>query len=1220
MKPYSISKHSRLNKPIEKHGLSTTANSGWKRLLFAICLLVVGARMASAQPVINSLYPPTLTERVGDHVAFTVSATGSGTLSYQWYQNGGLLAGQTNAWIVLTNIQTSSSGQYGVTVTDSTSEYASNSATLNVSSSYLPLYSTNLVVLRLGDGVQTLTASNGNTIYLDQYSTNGNYVSTIQIPDNLPGKPYGVGTNVSVPGSQSVILPGIGTDAANQGVVTLSGNQQFLTFGGYLLAYPFAGTDVTTYSGSSFIRGIYSVNAFGYPSLVYTNYGLYNGGNHTLRSAVTLDDTNFWTAGEAGANGLKYLNATVASSTVPAITSSSTGVHVAQIFNGNLVYSETNGLDYTNLSAAEIVYGLTGKAAANFIKQTEHPNDFAISPDGNTVYIADGSIFTNGVQSGGIQRWDSTGNGGFAQGYQYSYTVAPTAGTNGAQNLTVYFPPNISTWGANATGAIIYATPTGVTNNSIVSIVDNGNASTATPFITAGPNQVLRGLRFSPPTVAAPSIAAQPQSVTNALGNTTTFSVTPAGSAPFFYQWQFNGANIVDATNAILTLTDVQFANAGNYSVIVSNLTTSVATSSNALLTVVQGAPGITAQPQSRQESVGDHLALAVQLTGSLPISYQWFYNNSPLPGATNSALVFSNVATSDAGTYYLQATNVYGATNSVSVSLNVTTGLQFLSSTNLVVARVGDGSQALSGATGNTIYLDQYTTNGTYVGSIQIPDQGAGLPYGYGGGTNVSESVNLPPGSQPIIVAGAGADAPYEALLTLSADSASLNFAGYLQAYPYNGSDVSYSDEDSSGGSLINWRAIGGVSAYGYYTLNYTNSGLYSGGNHTIHSATTLEGVNFWSAGEAGSDGIKFLSTQDASYANGAGIPVVTSSGPGPRVVQILNGNVVFTDASASPPGIYYAGASTETKGSTDLSTLYLTENGSPVDFAVSPDGQTIYISDDEAFAGSSTQAGGIQRWDASSPGVFGYSYTLATGTNAAGATGLTVYFPPNITSWGSGVEGAVLFATTAERPNRLISVVDNGANSIATTLADSGANQAFAGIRFGPSLVGVNLYSNPQSTNVLAGENVSLSVVPTGSAPYYYQWELNGTAISGATNATLTLSDVQPGEAGAYTVAVSNNVDSTISSAGQLTVATGVPQFLSETNLGVGQGFQLNFTGPAGFGYSIWSSTNLDLQPVESTWKKVTTGSSFSGNTDSYIDPSGGTNAAEFYIITVP
>jgi hypothetical protein len=68
------------------------------------------------------------------------------------------------------------------------------------------------------------------------------------------------------------------------------------------------------------------------------------------------------------------------------------------------------------------------------------------------------------------------------------------------------------------------------------------------------------------------------------------------------------------------------------------------------------------------------------------------------------------------------------------------------------------------------------------------------------------------------------------------------------------------------------------------------------------------------------------------------------------------------------------------------------------------------------------------------------------------------------------------------------------------------------------------------------------------------------------------------------------------------------------------VGQGFQLNFTGPAGFGYSIWSSTNLDLQPVESTWKKVTTGSSFSGNTDSYTDPSGGTNAAEFYIITVP
>ena len=49
------------------------------------------------------------------------------------------------------------------------------------------------------------------------------------------------------------------------------------------------------------------------------------------------------------------------------------------------------------------------------------------------------------------------------------------------------------------------------------------------------------------------------------------------------------------------------------------------------------------------------------------------------------------------------------------------------LSPTNLVVARVGDGAQTLSGATGNTLYLDQYTPAGSYVNSIQVPDEGTG-------------------------------------------------------------------------------------------------------------------------------------------------------------------------------------------------------------------------------------------------------------------------------------------------------------------------------------------------------------------------------------------------------------------------------------------------------------------------------------------------------------
>ena len=1189
-----------------------------------LALLLLGARAVVAAPAITGLYPPVLNEHAGDHVAFTVKATGSGTLQYQWYFNGTALANQTSASVVITNIQPANSGQYGVTVVDSSATSASNSAALNVSSTYLPLYPTNLVVARLGDGVQTLSAATGNTIYLDQYTTNGVYVSTVQIPDEVAGQTYGTGSSKTPVGSPSVILPGAGSDAINQGALTLSGNQQFITLAGYQLAWPYTGSDVTA-GGATYVRGIYDVNAYGYPTLAYTNYGLYSGGNHTIRSAVTLDGTNFWTTGQAGSvGGVKAVSATntayATGSGIPTISSSTMGSRVVQIANGNLVFSDAAATGGHGLWAANGLpqppAGAAGSTATSLVlNEGGLPNDFAISPDGQTVYIADGLPYGGStVQAGGIERWDYSTS---SSSYAFSYTLPTTTGTNGAQNLAVIFPANITAWGPGVTGAVVYATLPLAATNSIVSVVDNGASSTPVTVVTAGPNQVLRGVRFGPSAVGGLSIASNPTNYTAFVGNNATFAVVAQGAGPFSYQWQFNNVNIANATQATLTVTNVQVANGGSYSVVVSNPGGSV-TSSAAVLTVVLGKPVITANPQSWVETAGDHVAFGVAAAGTLPISYQWYLNSAAIPGATNSGLVLADIQPANAGTYYVVATNIYGSATSKTATLSVTTTPQSLSSNNLVVARIGDGSQVLSGATGNTIYLDQYTTNGTYVSSIQIPDQGLGAPYGYGSGTNKSTSANLPVGSVPLIVAGAGPDAGYEGLLTLSADTASLNFAGYVQAWPANVPDVTYSDGNNSD----TWRGVGGISTYGYYTLDYTNSGLYSAGNHTIHSATTVESVNFWSAGQAGTSGIKFFNALNPAYANGLGIPVITSSGPGSRVVQILNGNLAFTDASgASGPGIYASSGTPEPGPSgTGSASLIINEGGSPVDFAASPDGQTIYITDDQPFGGATVQAGGIQRWDSNGAGGYNYSYTLGTGTNLVGARGLTVYFPPAITTWGPGVTGAILYATTTESiNNRVVRVTDAGAGSAAVTLATSGANQLYTGLRFGPSLVPVALYNNPVATNVFAGQSASFTATPTGTRPYAYQWQLNGTNLVGATNAVLTLSNLQTNSAGGYSVVVNNGAGATTSAAAQLTVVS-LPVFTGTTNLAGGQGFQLSFTGPAGYGYSLWTSSNLALKPVTNAWTQLETGNAFSGGTDTFVDSNGVANSNQFYIITIP
>ncbi len=82
-----------------------------------------------------------------------------------------------------------------------------------------------------------------------------------------------------------------------------------------------------------------------------------------------------------------------------------------------------------------------------------------------------------------------------------------------------------------------------------------------------------------------PTITTQPTNQTASLFADTAFRVIAAGDAPLSYQWRFNDADLTGKTNATLTITNVQRTNAGNYSVIVTNISGSV-TSKVATLTI----------------------------------------------------------------------------------------------------------------------------------------------------------------------------------------------------------------------------------------------------------------------------------------------------------------------------------------------------------------------------------------------------------------------------------------------------------------------------------------------------------------------------------------------------------------------------------------------------------------------------------------------------------
>ena len=171
-----------------------------------------------------------------------------------------------------------------------------------------------------------------------------------------------------------------------------------------------------------------------------------------------------------------------------------------------------------------------------------------------------------------------------------------------------------------------------------------------------------------------PSILRQPQSLTPTLGESANFAVTASSRGRLAYLWRKNGVNIPDATNATYMILVVTDSDAGNYSVVVSNLFGKV-TSDDAVLTVLT-TPVFRTQPLAQSIGVGSNVTLSASAYGAAPLVFQWYLSGNPVGaptvGANVSVLALTNVQTSQAGLYRVEVFNGYGSATSSEAELSV--------------------------------------------------------------------------------------------------------------------------------------------------------------------------------------------------------------------------------------------------------------------------------------------------------------------------------------------------------------------------------------------------------------------------------------------------------------------------------------------------------------------------------------------------------------------
>ncbi|MEY3450156.1 MAG: hypothetical protein RL749_1786, partial [Verrucomicrobiota bacterium] len=303
----------------------------------------------------------------------------------------------------------------------------------------------------------------------------------------------------------------------------------------------------------------------------------------------------------------------------------------------------------------------------------------------------------------------------------------------------------------------------------------------------------------------------QPQARNVVAGQSASFTVTPAGTGPFSYQWLRNGVVIAGATSQTYSIAFVSALDAATYSVRVSN-GGGTATSLGAILKVITPF-NITGQPNAAVGTMvlaaGTSKALTVTVAGAGPFTYQWRKDGQPIAGATLASYLVQAGSVVGSAVYDVVITGPVSATSSSAVRVDTVLPPSFLQHPASVARALGQPATFSVSMAGTGPFAYQWLKNG-----IVIPGA-TGVAY------TVESVVATSPGNYSVKVTGPGGSA------TSLTGTLSLQTAPAVSAQPSNqykavGQSVTFSVAATGTGPLSYQWSKDGAPILGANSASY--------------------------------------------------------------------------------------------------------------------------------------------------------------------------------------------------------------------------------------------------------------------------------------------------------------------------------------------------------------------------------------------------------------